>query len=215
MRLPTPTQGLLRTLLPSGRSLSVKARAVRAVTCGMARFTCRTKVVVPIMAVLCLALVGASCGGTSSASSGNSHGRSGSQNADSARILAAYRAEQAAFETAVQQANPNLPALAQTMTGAQLDSVRRALVSNQLNGIVGRGSVKLHPKVASIHGVVAVVLDCAFDASQLVYASTGKPVPPVTPPQQVGIRSQLNESSNGAWKVAVQHAADGTCPPGY
>jgi hypothetical protein len=130
-------------------------------------------------------------------------------------VLAAYRAEQAAFAVAIRTANPALPALAQTMTGAQLESVRRALASDQANGIVGRGTVQLHPRVAYVHGERAEVLDCAFDSSRLVYAATGKPVPPIVPPESVGIRSQLAEVSPGAWKVATQDVTEGSCPPGY
>jgi len=89
------------------------------------------------------------------------------------------------------------------------------LVADQTNGIVGRGNVKLSPKVAYIHGARALVLDCAFDSSELVYASTGKPVPPVTPPQKVAIESNLTEVSAGVWKVADQHASDGSCPSNY
>lgn len=130
-------------------------------------------------------------------------------------MLAAYRAEQAAFEAAEHTADPTLAALAATMTGAQLQSVRRFLLADQAAGIVGRGPVTPHPHVDSIRGNQAVVLDCAYDASELVYSKTGKPVPPVTPPENVGIRSTLLEVSSGVWKVAQQHATEGSCPPGY
>ena len=130
-------------------------------------------------------------------------------------MLAAYRAEQAAFETAERTANAYLPALAATMTGAQLQSVRRFLAADKAAGIVGRGPVTLRAHVASIHGNQAVVLDCAYDASELVYAKTGKPVPPVTPPEKVGIRSTLAQVAPGVWKVAQQHVTEGSCPPGY
>lgn len=135
--------------------------------------------------------------------------------AQAAGVLAAYRAEQAAFETAEHTADAALPALAATMTGAQLQSVRRFLLADQAQGIVGRGPVTLHPHVASINGNQAVVLDCAYDASELIYAKTGKPVPPVTPPEHVGIRSTLAQVSPGIWKVAQQHVTEGSCPPGY
>lgn len=135
--------------------------------------------------------------------------------AQAAAVLAAYRAEQAAFETAEHTADPSLPALAATMTGAQLQSVRRFLLADQAQGIIGRGPVTLHPHVASINGNQAVVLDCAYDASELIYAKTGKPVPPITPPEHVGIRSTLAQVSPGIWKVAQQHVTEGSCPPGY
>ena len=128
------------------------SRSGGAVTWGMAwpriRFGPLPMVVLVAVAVFC-----ASCGGSPSATGGSSttssvRSTTTSTNAQASGVLAAYRAEQAAFEQAVQHADPTLPALAQTMTGAQLDSVRRSLVADQTNGIVGRGSVQLNPKVA-------------------------------------------------------------------
>jgi hypothetical protein len=101
------------------------------------------------------------------------------------------------------------------MTGAQLDSVRRALTSDKLNGIVGRGSVQLHPKVASLNAQEAVVHDCLFSSLELVYVSTGKPVPPVTPPEHDGVVATLDKVSPDTWKVADQHVTEGSCPAGY
>jgi hypothetical protein len=194
-------------------------RSGAAVTWGMARPLIRFGTL-PMVVLVAVAVLCASCGGSPSATGDSSttssvRSTTTSTNAQASAVLAAYRAEQAAFAQAVQQADPTLPALAQTMTGAQLDSVRRSLVADQTNGIVGRGSVQLHPKVASISGTQALVLDCAFDSSELVYAATGKPVPPVTPPQKVAIRSSLTEVTPGVWKVADQHATDGSCPSDY
>jgi hypothetical protein len=190
-----------------------------AVTWGMARPRIRFGTL-PLVVLVAVAVFAASCGGSPSATGGSSttssvRSTTTSTNAQASGVLAAYRAEQAAFEQAVQHADPAFPALAQTMTGAQLDSVRRSLVADQTNGIVGRGSVQLNPKVAWVRGSQALVLDCAFDSSELVYAATGKPVPPVTPPQKVAIRSDLTEVSSGVWKVANQHATDGSCPSDY
>lgn len=132
-----------------------------------------------------------------------------------ATVLAAYRAEQAAFQTAEHTANAYLPALAATMSGAQLQSVRRFLVADKAAGIVGRGTIAFHPRVASIQGNQAVVHDCAFDSSKLIYAKTGKPVPPIVPPEKLGIRAVLSQVSPGVWKVAQQHVTEGSCPAGY
>ncbi len=191
---------------------------VLAVTCRMAWFQNRTwsRTWAGAACLLGVTTLAASCGGSPSAA-GHHTDQSSTTNASSqaATILSAYRAEQAAFEQAVHNADPTLPALAQTMTGAQLDSVRRALIADKANGIVGRGTVQLHPKVSYVHGTQALVLDCAFDSSKLVYAATGKPVPPVTPPEKVGVRSQLTEVSPGVWKVSDQHTSGGSCPSGY
>lgn len=174
--------------------------------------------------VLAVALVG--CGGGSHPSAATSPPTTPSTtavpattaptlSAQAAAVLAAYRAEQAAFETAEHTADAALPALAATMTGAQLQSVRRFLLADQAQGIVGRGPVTLHPHVASIAGNQAVVRDCLFSGLVLVYAKTGKPVPPITPPENDGVQANLVQVSAGRWKVYHQHVTEGSCPPGY
>jgi hypothetical protein len=168
---------------------------------------------------MAFALLCASCGGSPTASPNSSSTTSDraattSANGQDATVLAAYKAEQAAFAEAQQTANATLPALAQTMTGAQLISVRRALVADQVNGIVGRGSVQVHPKVVSISDSQAVVRDCLFSSLELVYAATGKPVPPVTPPEHDAVQATLLKSS-GSWKVADQQVTEGHCPAGF
>lgn len=171
----------------------------------------------PIVVVACACLA-AGCGGSGSATGGGtttSDRTSTATNAATSAVLSAYRASQDAFETALRNANPNLASLPETMTGAQLASVRRALTSDQVNGIVGRGSVRLNPKVISLNANQAVVHDCLFSALELVYASTGKPVPPVTPPEHDAVTATLDQVSRGTWKVADQHVTEGSCPAGF
>lgn len=185
----------------------------RAVTCGMTRFPSRKRMTLrSAIGILAVAGLSAACGSSHSA---NGSDRSiTTTNSQEAAVLAAYRAEQAAFEQALQQGNPNLPALDQTMTGAQLVSIRRTLVTDQVNGIVGRGSVQLYPKLVSVNDGQAVVHDCLFSSLELVYAATGKPVPPVTPPEHDGVQATLVQVSE-SWKVSDQHVTDGRCPAGY
>jgi hypothetical protein len=190
-----------------------------AVTWGMARLRIRSGLL-PLVVLVAVAAFTASCGGSPSTTGGNSTTSSGrstttSTNAQASGVLAAYRAEQAAFGQAVQQADPTLPALTQTMTGNQLTSVRRALVSDQTNGIVGRGTAQLNPKVVSIQGNQAVVHDCLFSSIELVYSATGKPVPPVTPPEHDGVKATLVQTSPGTWKVSDQNVTEGSCPAAY
>ncbi|HZT67401.1 MAG TPA: hypothetical protein VFA11_16550 [Acidimicrobiales bacterium] len=130
-------------------------------------------------------------------------------------VLSAYRAAQAAFNQALAQADPAWPALAQTMTGEELQSVRRILVADQMNGIVGRGDVQLYPRLVSISGDNAVVHDCLYSSSELVYAKTGKPVPPVTPPEHDGVTAEVQQVAPEVWKVATVKVTEGSCPPGY
>lgn len=128
-------------------------------------------------------------------------------------MLAAYRAAWAAFEHAATNANPDDPLLAATMTGPQLEGVKANLLADQRQGIVGRGSFVLHPKIVSISATGAAVVDCVYSTAELVYKATGKPVPPVTPPEHDGVRATL-VLSGGKWKVDKQTVTDGKCAPG-
>ena len=131
----------------------------------------------------------------------------------SSAVLSAYRASSAAFEQALATANPADPALAAAMIDPQLQSVKANLLADQRQGIVGRGTVTLHPKVVAISGSTATVVDCVYSTSELVYKATGKPVPPVTPPENDGIRATL-VLTGGAWKLAKQTVTEGSCAPG-
>ena len=128
-------------------------------------------------------------------------------------VLAAYRASSAAFEQALATANAADPALVATMVDPQLQSVKANLLADQRQGIVGRGTVTLHPKVVAISGSTATVVDCVYSTSELVYEATGKPVPPVTPPENDGVRATL-DLTGGAWKLAKQTVTEGSCAPG-
>jgi len=130
-------------------------------------------------------------------------------------VLAAYRAGWAAFELAIRTANAYASSLPVTMVDPELKSARRFLLADAHDGIVGRGSVTLHPRIVSISPKAAVVVDCVWDASRLVYKATGKPAPPVTPPEHAGVRSSLIQVSPGRWKVANQTVREGTCAGGY
>ena len=194
------------------------SKASGAVTFGMAWLRSRKRFG-PLAAIVpfCVAAMCASCGGSDAAGnrSTSSSSSTSTTNPQTAAVVAAYRAEQAAFEGALQQGDPNYPMLAQTMTGNQLTSVRRALVADQANGIVGRGTAQLNPKVVSIHDNQATVHDCLFSSIELVYSATGKPVPPATQPEHDGVKATLVQVSTGTWKVSDQNVTDGSCPAGY
>jgi len=131
----------------------------------------------------------------------------------STAVLAAYRAAWAAFEHAAADANPEDPALTSTMVDPQLQGVKANLLADQRQGIVGRGTTTLHPKIVSISAAAATVVDCAYSTAALVYVSTGKPVPPVTPPESDGVRATL-VLAGGTWKISKQTVTDGSCAPG-
>lgn len=71
----------------------------------------------------------------------------------------------------------------------------------------------LHPKVISVSASSAVVVDCVYSTAELVYKSTGKPVPPVTPPENDGVRAELIRTGE-TWKVDKQTVTDGKCATG-
>ncbi|MHB1776130.1 MAG: hypothetical protein ACYCU7_09100 [Acidimicrobiales bacterium] len=130
-----------------------------------------------------------------------------------AAVLAAYRAGWRAFEQALATANPEDPALAATMVDPQLQGVKANLLADQRQGMVGRGTFTLHPKIVSMSATTATVVDCAYSTAALIYVSTGKPVPPVTPPENDGVRSTL-VLIDGTWKISKQTVTDGKCAPG-
>lgn len=167
----------------------------------------------------CSSLPGAAAGrSTASVSRSTTTTTSGSASATTnprsvSAVLDAYRAEWAAFEQALADANPEDPRLASTMVDPQLQSVKANLLADQRQGMVGRGTFTLHPKVTAISTTSATVVDCAYSTAELVYKATGKPVPPVTSPENDGVTSTLVRSG-GAWKVSKQTVTDGKCAPG-
>ena len=171
-------------------------------------------------------LLAAACGAGGTASGGSSSVsiKAGTKTTDSApttttspaatAVLQAYRAGWAAFEHALADANPEDPALTATMVDPQLQQVKANLLADQRQGMVGRGTTTLHPKISALSATSATVVDCAYSTAELVYQATGKPVPPVTPPENDGVTSTLVLSA-GTWKVAKQIVTDGKCgPPG-
>lgn len=129
-------------------------------------------------------------------------------------VLAAYRAGWAAYEHAGADANPLDPALAATMVNPLLHQVEGSLVADNQEGIVGQGPITLHPHVASVTAASAVVLDCSYSASFLVYKKTGKQVPPITKAEEVGVKATLVLDGT-TWKVKSQTLTEGSCPAGY
>jgi hypothetical protein len=128
-------------------------------------------------------------------------------------VLNAYRASWAAFEHALTTANPSDPELAATMVDPQLRSVKANLFADKRAGMVARGTTTLHPKITALSATTATVVDCAYSTAELIYATTGKPVPPVTPPENDGVRATL-VLSGSTWKVYKQTVTEGTCAPG-
>jgi hypothetical protein len=128
-------------------------------------------------------------------------------------VLQAYRAEWAAFDQALSTANAFDPSLPATMVDPALQLVQRNLVGDKADGIVGRGTVTVHPRISQLTATNATVVDCAYSTSELVYASTGKPVPPLTPPENDGVTSTL-VLTGGTWKVSQQTITEGKCASG-
>ena len=152
-------------------------------------------------------------GTTSSTASAATTGPTTTTSSASSAVLAAYRASWTAFEQALADANPNAPTLAATMVDPQLQGVKANLLSDQIHGMIGQGTFTLHPKITSLTATTATVVDCAYSTAELVYKATGKPVPPITPPENDGVTSTL-VLTGGAWKVYKQTVTDGSCAPG-
>jgi hypothetical protein len=176
--------------------------------------------VIGVLSLAAAALLLAACGGGAASSTATTvrakpTGSTSPSTTDpaTAEVLAAYRASWRAFESAATDANPEDPALAATMIDPQLQGVKANLLADQRQGIIGRGTFTLHPKVVALSATTATVVDCAYSTAVLVYAATGKPVPPVTPPENDGVRSAL-VLTGGTWKVYKQTVTDGTCAPG-
>ena len=169
-----------------------------------------------LVAIASLVLVLAACGGSGGHKAGDgptTMSPTSTAVATTAGVLSAYRAEWAAFEHALTTANAYDPALASTMVDPQLQRVRANLLADNNQGIVGRGSVQLNPHVTSLTGTQATVADCMYSTSELVYQTTGKPVPPVTPPEHDGVQATL-VLTGSVWKVSQQTVTDGKCAPG-
>ena len=130
-----------------------------------------------------------------------------------AAVLSAYRSEWAAFEQALSTANASDPSLAATMIAPMLQEVRRNLVGDQVNGIVGRGGVQLHPRVTQGAATRATVVDCSYSTSELIYAKSGNAVPPATPPEHDGVLTTLTLVGS-TWKVSDQTVTEGKCASG-
>ena len=169
-----------------------------------------------------LSLVASACGGSNSAapqttpakpSTTASAPTTTTTDPNTTAVLQAYRASWSAFEQALADANPNAPTLAATMVDPQLQGVRANLLSDQIHGMIGRGTFALHPKITSLTATMATVVDCAYSTAELVYKATGKPVPPITPPENDGVISTL-VLTGGMWKVSKQTVMDGSCAPG-
>ena len=196
------------------------AQDARATTGTSGRGSQRSRLVIGVLSLAAAALLLAACGGGPASSTATTVRAKAAKSTPSSTtdpastaVLAAYRAGWSAFEQALAIANPADPALAATMVDPQLQGVKANLLADQRQGMVGRGTFTLHPKIVSISSTTATVVDCAYSTAALVYVSTGKPVPPVTPPENDGVRATL-VLAGGTWKIAKQTVTDGKCAPG-
>jgi hypothetical protein len=146
---------------------------------------------------------------TRSTSNSNATSSTDKTNEETA-VLSAYRRSWSVFEQALSTGNAYDQGLAATMVGTQLQNVRANLLGDRNAGVVGRGSVTLHPKIASLASTTASVIDCAYSTSELIYAKSGKSVPPITPPENDGIEATL-VLTGGTWKVSQQKVTEGHC----
>ena len=204
----------------AGSSAGCTAQDGRATTGTSRRGSQRGRLATGVLSLAAAALLLAACGGGPASSTATTVRAKAAKSTPSsttdpatAAVLAAYRAGWKAFEQALATANPADPALAATMVDPQLQGVKANLLADQRQGMVGRGTFTLHPKIVSISATTATVVDSAYSTAALVYVSTGKPVPPVTPPENDGVHATL-VLAGGTWKIAKQTVTDGKCAPG-
>ena len=129
-------------------------------------------------------------------------------------VLDAYRAGWAAVEHATETANPADPELQATMVNPVLHQVIGNLVTDNTEGIVGTGTIALHPRVASIDDTSATVLDCSLSSFFLIYRKTGKQVPPVSKTEHDAVKATL-VFDGSTWKTKSRQVTEGSCPAGY
>ncbi|MDA8071780.1 MAG: hypothetical protein M0Z82_09315 [Actinomycetota bacterium] len=196
------------------------AQDARATTGTSGRGSQRSRLVIGVFSLAAAALLLTGCGGGPASSTATTVRAKAAKSTPSpttdpasTAVLAAYRAGWRAFEQALATANPADPALAATMVDPQLQGVKVNLLADQRQGMVGRGTFTLHPKIVAMSATTATVVDCAYSTAALVYVSTGKPVPPVTPPENDGVRATL-VLAGGTWKISKQTVTDGKCAPG-
>ena len=168
---------------------------------------------VAALTFIALALLLSGCGSSNGATASSTTLATTATSSEAAAVVAGYRAAWHAFEDALDNANPNDPLLASTMVDPQLQGVKANLLADQRQGIVGRGPTTVHPKVVSLSTARATIVDCVHSATELVYASSGTPVPPVTPPENDGVSATM-VLSNGVWKLEKQTVSDGKCAAG-
>jgi hypothetical protein len=84
-------------------------------------------------------------------------------------VIAAYRAGWAAFEHALADANPEDPELAATMVDPELQRVKANLLADQRQGMVGRGTTTLHPKLTSLSATLSRITEVVRSRSSKMY----------------------------------------------
>jgi hypothetical protein len=175
-----------------------------------------------LVGIVSVSLLASACGGSKRAAPPTTRSKPTATTSASATtttdrtttaVLAAHRADWAAFEHALADANPKDPELAATMVDPELQQVKANMLADQQHRMVGRGTFTPHPKITNLSAATATVVDCAYSTPELVYQATGKPVPPITPPENDGVTSML-VLSGGTWKVSKQIVTDGKCAPG-
>ena len=213
------------------RSRAEEQKAASSTAVGRGRSRPRTRWLTPglfVTTLLAVSLALGACGSPSatppsststpsssvSTSTGTPTSTTAPASAEAAAVLTAYSAGWTAVENATVDANPLDPALKATMVNPVLHQVIGNLVTDNMEGIVGTGSIALHPHVASIDASSATVLDCSLSSFFLIYKKTGKQVPPVSKPEHDAVKATL-VLDGSTWKTKSRQITEGSCPAGY
>lgn len=125
-----------------------------------------------------------------------------------AQVLAAWRAEHAAYAAAIRAMDPHYPGLTQTAIDPALRSATAFIATSKAQGILAQGWQDLgFPRVISLTPStdprIAVVQSCIHDGLVLINGHTGRPVPGLPGRVTWGLeRTTLRHVEGVGWLVA-------------
>jgi hypothetical protein len=97
----------------------------------------------------------------------------------------------------------------------ELSFLRTQYTANASDGLKTVGTVdRGDPRVQNLIATQAVIVSCETDASALVYAATGKPLPGPTgdtTPTPAGVRATMTLQPSGLWMVSNTTGTEGSC----
>ncbi len=126
-------------------------------------------------------------------------------------MLDAYRQSWADLIGAGDPVTPDAPGLSTHRSGKALEVIKAVLNDYASRGVVYRGSVDLHPTVASLNGNKAQIRDCVFDHTEVLDPNTNQIVKAAADhPRWVNTTMEV---VSGGWKVTSFTPENQECTP--